>query len=491
MQFLLLITVFVSFLPILPPGIIVDAPRSAALTWGNVALLSLLASLIGAWLPRRWRKRGCLPSLRWYLLVRNTLYLAVILAQWGSLVVFNWGMTVRETWGLSTLVIVDELLIISPLLVSLLGFWWGMYPAENYLHYHTGRATGALFWGRTGYVLFQFRTHVAMIFLPMLLYVAIQDTGFLIDSKKWWSGKGEAVALVISIGAALAVLIIFPWTLVRIWGTESMPAGPLRERLADTAKRLKFRYTDFRVWHTENNIANAIVTGVLPWPRYVIFSDGLLHALSPEEVVAVLGHEIGHIRRWHFPLYVGLCLLLAISGMQLLSLSPAAPGQQLEAFLFRLPSDLPSNWEEWLPLTGGLAVLWAYIWLVFGTVSRYCEREADVYGCLAVSCGQRQCSDQDHALPHASGCAPGLCPTGIRTFIGALEKVAALNGLPRTQWSWRHGSIARRIAYLESLNKLFVRGHNWPRWLWLPSWGLFVLVLVAVLAMHFSGIPIY
>jgi hypothetical protein len=46
----------------------------------------------------------------------------------------------------------------------------------------------------------------------------------------------------------------------------------------------------------------------------------------------------------------------------------------------------------------------------------------------------------------------GLCPTGIRTFIGALEKVARLNGISRDRpgWlhSWQHSTIAQRVDFL-------------------------------------------
>ena len=44
-----------------------------------------------------------------------------------------------------------------------------------------------------------------------------------------------------------------------------------------------------------------------------------------------------------------------------------------------------------------------------------------------------------------------LCTVGVRIFINALELVAARNGMKPRTWSWRHGSIMHRIAFLESL----------------------------------------
>jgi STE24 endopeptidase len=404
--------------------------------------------------------------------------------------VFSWGHIVRETWGLGNWILLDEILILSPLMIGLLTVWWGLYPAERTLHYHVGHSGIGAFWSRPGYVIFQARTHAAILFAPILLYVAIQETGFFLETTNWLQHPAwlSVYSLGISILAVLVVLVILPWVLVRIWHTESLPSGELRKLLETTARRLKFRYTDFRVWHTHRNIANAMITGILPWPRYVVFSDALLQALSPEELVAVLGHEIGHVRRWHLALYMALCVLASISGAQLLSMLWPGQEQCFLAMLFRLPSEI-TDWSEWLELGLGMAILWAYIWVIFGYVSRHCEREADVYGCLAASCGNAHCSGHtDNPVPNSDHRA--LCPTGIEIFISALEKVADLNGLPRTQWSWRHGSIARRVSYLQKLQERVAQGDPWPRWLWLPSWTVFALLALSVLGLHYLGISI-
>jgi STE24 endopeptidase len=106
-------------------------------------------------------------------------------------------------------------------------------------------------------------------------------------------------------------------------------------------------------------------------------------------------------------------------------------------------------------LQGGAALVCfgLYFVLVFGHVSRRFERQADVFGCRAVSCGQEDCPPHDD-IDRRSGPVParvGLCPVGIRIFANALANVAALNGMEPAARSWRHGSIARRIAFLEGL----------------------------------------
>ncbi len=51
-------------------------------------------------------------------------------------------------------------------------------------------------------------------------------------------------------------------------------------------------------------MVNACVTGILPGFRYVLLTDALIDSLTPHEIAAVFGHEIGHIAHRHL-LYFG------------------------------------------------------------------------------------------------------------------------------------------------------------------------------------------
>ncbi len=94
-----------------------------------------------------------------------------------------------------------------------------------------------------------------------------------------------------------------------------------------------------------------------------------------------------------------------------------------------------------------------YFGLIFGVLSRRFERQADVFGCRAVSCGRVDCPPHPDLYSKAGvGAVDGpLCPVGIRIFANALMNVALLNGMEPAARSWRHGSINRRIAFLEGL----------------------------------------
>ena len=78
------------------------------------------------------------------------------------------------------------------------------------------------------------------------------------------------------------------------------------------------------------------------------------------------------------------------------------------------------------------------VWpLVFGYVSRRFERQADTF---AVK----------HVVSVSSG-ADVIDDRSVNVVSGALWGVAALNHVPATRRSWRHGSIEWRVNYLRSL----------------------------------------
>ncbi len=474
MHWLLLMVCVLALLPDMPQGIISHPWFSAAGTWGPVAVTTVAAVILGNKFGRRKRTlTGA--RYRWYRALRFTLGLTVMLNQVVALMVFDWGNVVRERYHLGDWWLVDELCLIAPLVVGLCSFWWGIYPAEKALHKSSDPPDSVTFWSRRDYVLFQMRVHLGLMLLPMLLYVSVQDLATRLSpgllqlpgQLSWWW-------LAVSVISTAGTLAILPWVLVRVWGTRSLPAGPVRDLLQVTARRLGFRCTDLRVWHTRHNVANAMVTGILPWPRYIILSDALIEGLSPEELVAVLGHEIGHVRRCHMLLYVLVMTLALFSGGLLLQ--RYTPDLQVNWVTMTLHFTDNKHWRHWLQLLFSLTAIGVYVWLLFGFISRRCEREADVYGCLAASCNQPVCLGFHIGTFFLDEKPSHLCPTGIQTFIRALEKVADLNGIPKNQWTWRHGSIAQRIAYLQRLITAAPRSVALPRYSWIPQWGLLGLL---------------
>ena len=94
----------------------------------------------------------------------------------------------------------------------------------------------------------------------------------------------------------------------------------------------------------------------------------------------------------------------------------------------------------------------------YSAISRRFERQADVFGSKIVSCDLPDCPphldlDSDLLPAPVRDVEPSICPVGIRIFSEALSNVAEWNGMEVSRRSWRHGSIASRITFLEQLER--------------------------------------
>jgi STE24 endopeptidase len=267
------------------------------------------------------------------------------------------------------------------------------------------------------------------------------------------------------------VFAAMPWILRLVLGLKPMPDGELRARLLGACRRLRFRFSNILIWNTHGGVVNAMVVGLLPWVRYVVLTDRLVAEMTPEEVEGVFGHEVGHIKHRHMWYYLGF---LFISLFVLTQISQAAGLDNL--------FDLGSRKD--LALLPLVAFLGTYIFVVFGFLSRRCERQADIYGCRTVSCARADCCGHDtevELVPHARG----LCRTGIHIFINALEKVAYLNGISRDRpgWlqSWQHSTIARRVEFLQHVMDDPALEPRFQRRVGLVKWILLIGLVSALL----------
>jgi Zn-dependent protease with chaperone function len=256
-------------------------------------------------------------------------------------------------------------------------------------------------------------------------------------------------------GIMVLMLILMPLLLRFFLGLKPLPPGPLRERLESTARRLNFRYSNVLVWHTRHLFANALVTGFIPWIRYIVLTDRLIDELTPEEIEAVFGHEVGHIKHHHLFFYLAFFLTsFILLGFywdiikewikpNLLAVVEASPG---------VNQVIDSSTLTTLSPFAKLSILAAYTLLVFGFLSRRCERQADLYGASTVS---------------------------TDAFINALEKVAAINGIPRDRagnWllSWQHPTIAQRVEFLQAMRDNPARVPSFHLSIFLLRWCFFL-----------------
>ena len=463
MPMIALLALFVAFgSPPVPGSIVALAPDHLAgrvtLMLAGVAGVGAVAGLIGGLVARRLvRPEATFRSRR--LLSRVSRGLDFL-----SLVVFalivhgdGWDRVVRDCLGLGRYVLADEALILLPFVLMQLVCWAGLYPAERVPKLGGPRPSPPRRLG--GDLLLKARHQYGLVLPVAGLFALLQDLEeryrIVQDLGPW----GQLATF----GVLGATILVASPALVRLsWPASPMPPGPLRDRLERLARRFGFRFTEILVWDTGGAIVNAGVTGALPWFRYVLVTDAMVENLTPRQIEAVFGHELGHVAHRHLASFGGF-FLGTVGVMALL-------GKAVEWFDSLGPAAGEWGRSGWAGPIVEAAVLLGfavgYFFLIFGYLSRRFERQADIFGCRAVSCGRADCPPHldINADPDAEGSRPdALCPVGIGIFVEALMSVAMLNGIEPRSASWRHGSIARRIAFLRGLEGRPEAEHRFQR----------------------------
>jgi STE24 endopeptidase len=164
----------------------------------------------------------------------------------------------------------------------------------------------------------------------------------------------------------------------------SLPNGALRDALLGLAERVGFPLAG--VWVIDgskrSSKANAFFTGFGSRKRIALF-DTLLATLAPDEVLAVVAHEIGHYKRRH--VQWGLAIAIAHTGVLffLLSLVLRTP-----ALFAAFAIDQPSV-HAGLVIFGILMTpIHLLLSLVLNALSRRHEYAADRFAADAVGTGR-------------------------------------------------------------------------------------------------------
>jgi len=226
----------------------------------------------------------------------------------------------------------------------------------------------------------------------------------------------------------LLMMVLYPKLIMPLFNKLTpLPEGDLRTRLLELAHRTGFKAATIEVidGSKRSGHSNAFFTGFGRFRRIVLF-DTLIAQLTPEELEAVLAHEVGHYRRGHIPKMLAMAAVVQFGAFAAIAwlarsdwFNPAFhfPSHELAPsfLLFGLVSGAASFW--FTPLSNLL--------------SRKHEYEADAFARDAVG-----------------GAAP---------MIGALRKLAQKNLSNLTPHPWysgfyfSHPTLVEREAALTKL----------------------------------------
>ena len=386
--------------------------------------------------------------------------------------------------GESGPILLDELLVMAPPLLTLIAMWWCFYPIDRRMREASvmreldeGKPIYRI-WSCREYLISQIRHGIAFLLAPLMLIMAITElaqsnTITTLNQEITIPGNIDLQTLIILAGT-VCVFLCAPLLIRLIWDTQPVPAGDLRTMLIDMCKRHRIGVRELLVWHTYGAMINAAVIGMFAPVRYILLTDALLDAMPKAHVEAVMAHEIAHVRRRHmrWMMLIAVALLLGFQAfwVQFAKLVYSA------GFIQSANAETAVNGVDTTTKLGEgpetVAAFMAVIsWLfAFGWVSRRFERQADTFAVqhLTQVLAERRAEEtsvktkqieleEQQTLP--------VDPRAVATMTSALGEVAALNHMPAKRtglaaklfdWLpdssvWRHGSIGWRQKYLFTL----------------------------------------
>lgn len=257
---------------------------------------------------------------------------------------------------------------------------------------------------------------VFAVIIAELLYFSIRQS-----PQHWWIISWAMFMGLFVILAQVAPLILFPI----FYKFEPLDNEDLKQRLVRLSESAGTKVRGIYKWHLseKSRKANAALTG-LGATRRIILADTLLDHYSPEEIEAVLAHELGHHVHKHILKSIFVQAAITLFGFWAANYVLHLSIEQWAMF------DTLSDFSN-LPLLVLLSIVLSVILMpAMNAYSRFNERQADRYAFKTIR--------------------------SVQPFISSMNKLAAQNLAERTPAPWvewlfhSHPAISRRVAAAEA-----------------------------------------
>jgi STE24 endopeptidase len=262
-------------------------------------------------------------------------------------------------------------------------------------------------------------TAVLAAALVELLYLIIRQF-----PEQWWVLAWVGFLAVAVLMAQLAPVLLFPI----FYKFEPLQDEELKLRLVRLSERAGTRIRGVYKWHLseKSKKANAALTG-LGATRRIILADTLLENYSPDEIEAVLAHELGHHVHKHILKSIGVEAAVTFVGFWAANWTLHYAINRWH--MFETLSDFAN-----LPLLALTFTVLSFVLMpALNGLSRFHERQADRYAFANIA--------------------------GVGPFISSMNKLADQNLAERIPSRWvewwfhSHPAIARRVAAAEAWKK--------------------------------------
>jgi STE24 endopeptidase len=289
-----------------------------------------------------------------------------------------------------------------------LGFSYYGFRIEHNFHLSNQKLRGWIWDETKGFLLGLVLGEIAAELLYFLIRVSPQH---------WWLLCWALFLGFFILMAQLAPVVLFPI----FYKFEPLQDEELKMRLIRLGTQAGSRVRGVYKWHLseKSKKANAALTG-LGNTRRIILADTLLENYSPDEIEAVLAHELGHHVHKHILKMMAMQAVITFVGFWAANWALHYATDRLG--MFTMLSDFAN-----LPLLMLVATVLSLLLMpAMNAYSRYCERQADRYAFNTIG--------------------------SVDPFISSMNKLAEQNLAEKTpskfvEWFFHsHPAISRRVA---------------------------------------------
>jgi Zn-dependent protease with chaperone function len=223
-----------------------------------------------------------------------------------------------------------------------------------------------------------------------------------------------------------AVALVGPLLIQKFWQCKPLETGQHRTRIENLCRSVNLGYRNILHWPIfEGRIITAGVMGLVRRFRFILVTRALLELLEPDEIDAVIAHEIGHVKHRHLVYYLIFFIGYMVISYSLLDLVVYAliyldPVLQV----FNRIGFSAMGVTSLIFGLGIIAIFLLYFRFIFGFFMRNFERQADAY--VFTMFGQ------------------------AKFLIRTLEKIAGSGRQSPDKPNWHHFSISQRINFLKN-----------------------------------------
>jgi Zn-dependent protease with chaperone function len=217
-----------------------------------------------------------------------------------------------------------------------------------------------------------------------------------------------------------------------------LEAGYFRQRIDEICRRAGVRYADILYWPIfGGRMITAGVMGLVSRFRYILVTEALLRILSPQEIDAVIAHEVGHVKKHHMLFYLFFFIgymVIAYATFDLI-VYLIIFSEPIYRFVFTTGISRTTVTTGLLSMAIIINFL-VYFRYIFGYFMRNFERQADAFV---------------YRLQADAG-----------PLISTFEKIVAVSGHSAEKPNWHHFSIRQRVNFLKrcQADRACIRRHD-------------------------------